>query len=94
LGVFEDAHFPTGTIPLDEIERLILFTDGVLEAENSKGECFFEGRLKEIVAAGTEQSLVDLLDEILKRVLTFCESNHFDDDVCLLGIDLNLRATT
>jgi serine phosphatase RsbU (regulator of sigma subunit) len=29
-----------------------------------------------------------MLDKILQRVLDFSEAKHFDDDVCLLGIEV------
>jgi sigma-B regulation protein RsbU (phosphoserine phosphatase) len=67
---------------------MVLFTDGVLEAENREGEPFFENRLLEIIAAHSCGPLDELLDEILRSVLSFSESRHFDDDVCLLGIEV------
>jgi serine phosphatase RsbU (regulator of sigma subunit) len=65
-----------------------MFTDGILEAQNEEGECFFEERLLEAVADAPDGGLDELLDGILKRVLEFSESLHFDDDVCLLGLEL------
>ena len=67
---------------------MVLFTDGVLEAENQQGEPFFENRLMEIITATPDNSLEHLLDGILSSVLAFSEAQHFDDDVCLLGIEM------
>ena len=67
---------------------MVLFTDGVLEAENQKGEPFFEQRLMEIIRCSAGQALDDMLDNILSSVLAFSEGKHFDDDVCLLAVDL------
>jgi sigma-B regulation protein RsbU (phosphoserine phosphatase) len=92
LGLIKNAVYPTHEIPISQIERMILFTDGVLEAENQKGEPFFEKRLIEIIAGKSTMPLEMLLDEILNRVLEFSEGQHFDDDVCLLGMDLRQRA--
>jgi len=47
----------------------------------------------EIIRSCHGCSLSVLLDGILTNVLAFCESRHFDDDVCLLGVDL-LRGTS
>jgi sigma-B regulation protein RsbU (phosphoserine phosphatase) len=66
----------------------VLFTDGVLEAENQSGEPFFENRLMEIIGKKSAEPMEDLLDGILTSVLAFSESQHFDDDVCLLGIEV------
>ena len=88
LGLIRGATYPAKELSLVDIDRLVLFTDGVLEAENQSGEPFFEKRLMEIIANKSNEPLEPLLDGILSSVLAFSESQHFDDDVCLLGIDL------
>jgi sigma-B regulation protein RsbU (phosphoserine phosphatase) len=88
LGLCRDAAYPVTSIPLDSIHRMILFTDGVLEAENQQGEPFFENRLVEIIAAHSGDTLDHLLDDILGSVLAFSQARHFDDDVCLLGFEV------
>ena len=88
LGLIRGAVYPTHEIDLSEIDRLVLFTDGVLEAENPCGEPFFEQRLMEIVRNKSAKSMDELLDGILGSVLAFSDGQHFDDDVCLLGIDI------
>jgi sigma-B regulation protein RsbU (phosphoserine phosphatase) len=88
LGLSRNALYPVTTIPLDSIRRIILFTDGVLEAENQQGEPFFENRLIEIIAKHSRETLDRLLDDILESVLTFSQTRQFDDDVCLLGIEI------
>ena len=46
-----------------EIRRIVLFTDGVLEAENHEGEPFFETRLMEIIGRESDsQHSTGLLD--------------------------------
>jgi len=82
------ASFPTNEIELAEIDRIVLFTDGVLEAENQSGEPFFENRLMEIISRESGESLESLLNDILDNVLAFSDRKQFDDDVCLLGIDV------
>jgi sigma-B regulation protein RsbU (phosphoserine phosphatase) len=88
LGLIPHAVYPSNTLPLDGVDRMVMFTDGILEAQNEEGECFFEERLLEAVADAPDGGLDELLDGILKRVLEFSESLHFDDDVCLLGLEL------
>jgi len=88
LGLIRDCAFPTTTMPLASIRRMILFTDGILEAENPFGEPFFEQRLKDIIARNTGKPLHATLDAILAGVLDFASARHFDDDVCLLGVEL------
>lgn len=89
LGLIKGSYYPATTLPLDEIRRVILFTDGVLEAENQQGEPFFESRLMEIIARNSGNHLEFLLDDILASVLAFSDAQRFDDDVCLLGIEVS-----
>ena len=89
LGLIRGAAYPTNEIDLTEIDRMVLFTDGVLEAENQSGEPFFENRLMEIVGKMSGEPMDKLLDGILGSVLAFSEGQHFDDDVCLLGIQFS-----
>lgn len=88
LGLIREASYPSLKVPLDTVERLILFTDGVLEAENREGEPFFESRLLDIIAEKRRLAIEPLLDSILDRVLDFSRDRHFDDDVCLVAIGL------
>jgi len=93
LGLFSGSSYPTLTLPLEEIRRIVLFTDGVLEAENQEGEPFFEKRLMEIIGKHSQDPLDPLLDSILDSVLQFSNTRHFDDDVCLLGIEVSPAAS-
>lgn len=88
LGINLRASYPVNCMPLDGIRRLVLFTDGVIEAENLHGEAFFENRLIEIIANHTHNTLDTMLDHILESVLAFSDADQFNDDVCLLGIDV------
>jgi phosphoserine phosphatase RsbU/P len=88
LGLMKAATYPTNEMPLSEIDRIVLFTDGVLEAENPSGEPFFEERLMAAIHEQATGSMDDLLDGILRKVKAFSQSTRFDDDVCLLGIEL------
>ncbi len=89
LGLSREAVYPCSTMTLDPICRFILFTDGLLEAENAQGEAFFEKRLIELIAKHASEHLDDTLEEILSSVLAFSQAKHFDDDVCMLGIEVS-----
>ena len=92
LGLIRGVAYPVNEIPLSSIDRLVMFTDGVLEAENREGEPFFEKRLMELVSGNADEPLEKMLDTILKTVLEFSEDAQFDDDVCLLAVELNKSA--
>jgi sigma-B regulation protein RsbU (phosphoserine phosphatase) len=87
LGLFRDAVFPETTDEMVLPSRIVLHTDGVLEAENPEGE-IFDRHLADVIARHADQSLETALDRILEAVLEFSSRSAFDDDVCLLGCDM------
>jgi len=92
LGLIPSVLYRTGVIDLEGIQRLLLYTDGVLEAENEAGEQFLEKRLQKTAGEHPERDIDRWLDGILDAVLDFSEGHHFDDDVCLLGIEISAHA--
>jgi len=88
LGLIANAEYPTGEVSLSEVTRVLLFTDGILEAENQEGEPFLEKRLMETAGDCRGKGLEEMLDIVLTRVLQYSDGHHFDDDVCLLGMEL------
>jgi sigma-B regulation protein RsbU (phosphoserine phosphatase) len=87
LGIIPKAEFPTTVTSTRGCERLLMFTDGILEAENPDGEPFFEKRLEDIVRRRAREPLEEMLDGIVSTVLDYAGNHHFDDDVCLLAAE-------
>lgn len=88
LGLVRAAEFPAVTLPLDRLRRLVLFTDGLIEARNPAGEQFLDQGLLAALGRNRGQPLQQALDRVVAEVLEFSASDHFDDDVCVLGVDL------
>ncbi|MGJ8645227.1 MAG: SpoIIE family protein phosphatase [Luteolibacter sp.] len=91
LGLIAGAKYPSHSVSLQDSDRILLFTDGVLEAENEDGEQFLAERLLKTAGEDTSSDLEEWLDGILETVLDFSEGHHFDDDVCMLGISINSK---
>ena len=79
----KDLFFKSQQVSLDKGDILILCTDGIVEAGNSKGEEFGEGRLKKIVINKSENSLEDLKQAVLLEASQFM-SKELKDDVALI----------
>ena len=64
LGMFEDAAYRANVLKLGRGDALYLYTDGITEAMNAKGELFGERRLRaEIAARG--RRIRDAVDEFV-----------------------------
>ena len=80
LGVFAQWHYLQGEVQVGPGDRLVLFTDGVTEAENAAGEAFGEARLLEVLRANRGCSAQALRDRVVETVKRFA-SQPFEDDV-------------
>jgi serine phosphatase RsbU (regulator of sigma subunit) len=69
-------------------DLLVLYTDGVTEAENGLGEEFALERLSEVVRRGSSLSAEDLMIEIYNSAADFC-GDDFNDDVTILVAKCN-----
>ncbi len=90
-GYIPTRSYSLQTLDLSKTQRLLLFTDGVLEAENKDGEQFMENRLMQLASEDTGAPVGSWLDSIIETVLNFSDGHHFDDDVCLLGIEITRK---
>lgn len=87
LGLLPSAAFPAGEMPLSDVLALLLFTDGIIEAENEAGQPFLVERLLKLVAEKRNQPMGKTLDDLLAAVLEYTGGHGFDDDVCLLAME-------
>jgi phosphoserine phosphatase RsbU/P len=85
LGVFPDWVYQQGEVLLAPGDRLVLFSDGITEAENSTGEQFGDERLLAIVAANRVLGATALRRKIISAVAAFSEG-ALQDDATLLVI--------
>lgn len=86
LGVLSNRVFKDNCeyFELDIGDRLFLWSDGIHEARNARGEMFGEERLKEVFTRNSEPE--HLFDEILLGVQQFVGRGEKDDDLSLLEI--------
>ncbi len=88
LGLMLDAGFRSERIVLSNGDRLLLYTDGVSEAANDRGEEFGHERLAELVAGPENEPLPERYAQIMERVRQHA-ANRFADDATLLLIAIN-----
>lgn len=88
LGLFGKPTYPTSRAALARGDVVVLFTDGVFEVENGRQEEFGLERLlktaRQHMALPTDQ----LLDRLLSEVRLFAGRPDFQDDVCLVGVEV------
>jgi hypothetical protein len=85
LGVLEDATYASGERVLEPGDWLAIFTDGVIEAENTQQEEYGEARLMMMLHSGAMMSPATLLNSIMADLDRFVGNAPQHDDVtCVL----------
>ena len=86
LGLTDHVQYDERQVRLDRGETLILYTDGVTEAERDGHEEFGHGRLLRIFSGHGPKSARDAVDRIMAAVTGFAEGNEQRDDITCLAL--------
>ena len=85
IGIKADAVYQSGSVVLAPGDWLVIFTDGVVEAMNTRGEEFGETRLLANIATATSVSPAQMMSHIMTELDRFVGNTPQHDDVtCLL----------
>lgn len=88
LGLFENAKYTLCERELAPNDSLLLFTDGLYEVTTPDGEEYGTVRLLESARQRMGLPLQQVVDGLITDVQKFSEDVEFEDDVCLLGMDV------
>jgi sigma-B regulation protein RsbU (phosphoserine phosphatase) len=94
LGIKRDVDFEEKSISLQTGDLLLLYTDGIVEAQNEAGELFGVGRLCDVLAATHEKTPELIVESVLKEVMGFSCSPVLQDDISMLLMKLQSINTT
>ena len=85
IGVLASASYQVGTTNLANGDWLVIFTDGVVEAMNAKGEEYGEPELIRVIDRGAALPPAELLKNLLAALDGFVGNTPQHDDItCLL----------
>jgi len=84
LGIRERTDFPNRRLPLSSGDRLVLLTDGLVEAANASGEPFGFERLEALLEKESDSDAIRLKEAILEAVASHTGSAHREDDCTLV----------
>jgi len=84
LGVLEDTRYEERPLALGDGDVVVLYTDGVSEAEDERGELFGPERIEQVVRAHPGHTARELLQDILAAVLDWSGARGPGDDLTLL----------
>lgn len=89
IGLATDTAWDTQVIPVEQGDRLILYTDGITEARSPSGQQFGREHLRELIEAQSYRPIevtIEALADTLQSHLAGCPT---EDDLTLVGLEFN-----
>lgn len=86
-GMFDFASYQTEQIQLNHGDRILLYSDGITEAESANKEQYSEQGLKNLVQDLASHPTKSQTETIVNAVKDWCGIEQFDDDVSLLAFE-------
>lgn len=90
LGRFADPHFHEERLAMGPGDRLVLATDGLIEAQSPSGEMFGDCRLRAFLADHGDRDAETLCDELLESLRRWTGGSaelELEDDLTLIVLD-------
>lgn len=84
LGVIEDFEYEEQTALISKDDGLLLYTDGLTEAENAAKEQFGEQRMQKVMAGCGGLMARDIIEKINGALAAFVDGAEQSDDLTLL----------
>jgi sigma-B regulation protein RsbU (phosphoserine phosphatase) len=86
LAAMEDTVYHDGHLTLQHGDRLILYTDGITEAENAQLEQYTADRLQQFLEMTQDMSSAEVIDALLMHVFMFTDGAPQSDDIAVLTL--------
>jgi len=88
LGILDEVNYEETQLQLVSGDKVVFYTDGIVEAMNEKEEMFGFDRLVEVVQGARSMSADSLLKEIMDRVNEFVGGAAQHDDLTAIVVNV------
>jgi len=86
IGFTPHSLFQPVTVPFEPGDLFLLYSDGVIEAQNAEQEFFGTARLKQVLSSCVGIPAAEVARRVLRAVNSFCEPAKPPDDVTCAAI--------
>jgi serine phosphatase RsbU (regulator of sigma subunit) len=87
LGLFDDASYEARAFRLDKGDILVVYSDGLTDAENPQGEMFGEDRLLRIIRQEAPSGSQAIEQRFLKAIEEFTHGMPQTDDITFVVVE-------
>ncbi len=93
IGYNEKEEYDEISIKIEKGDKIILYTDGIIEAFNDKGEMFGENRVKDIIRENGDNTIFDISNVLIKSIVHWIKigeniNKYINDDITLIGLEI------
>ena len=84
LGAFDSVCFQSAPLEVRKGDMLVVYSDGLMEAEDADGEMLGEERVKEVIRREAPAGALHLESKLLEAIQRFTRGHPQTDDITLL----------
>lgn len=89
FGVAPDSEYPVCSLSVEPRDRFLIYTDGLIEPENARGESFGDRRLEQVVRDNRSLLASELTQQLLSELRKWQPpSTRQQDDITLIVVDV------
>jgi serine phosphatase RsbU (regulator of sigma subunit) len=92
LGLMEGSEFASKALQLESGDLLVMYTDGITEAQNPEREFWGQPRLEALLRGCCDCTPAQVVERILKEVSLFAKGGSQRDDVTLVVLGVKDEA--
>lgn len=87
LGIIPKARFEVHTVKVAPGDKMLFFTDGMIEQRNKEGEMFSHERLEQLYVKFCREKNENTVHSIYEEFKNFCNECDLQDDVTLFLLE-------
>ena len=87
VGAFKTAQYAASPLKLDVGDVLLVYSDGLTEAENPKGDMLGEEAIRQVVLTEAGGGAAHLENRLLETVHDFTRGHSQSDDITVVIIE-------
>jgi serine phosphatase RsbU (regulator of sigma subunit) len=87
LGLINDSHYKDNIQVLNNKDRILLYTDGLIECTNQNGTPWGKNSLQKLLKYRIADDTADVVDQIVKDSFKHFEGHPLADDITLVVIN-------
>jgi phosphoserine phosphatase RsbU/P len=89
FGVLPEPDYPVCAVDIKPGDRFLLYTDGVTEPENTRGDPFGDSQLEQVIRVNRSRPGSELLQQVLSEIRQWQPTTvEQKDDITLIVVDI------